>query len=131
MTCHSSKRDFQSPDARVQGLGSAHTGVHHWWMQRLSAIALTPLSLWVVYSLVDLSQGGYDAAQQWVSVPSHAIALILFLVAAGYHSYLGMQVIFDDYIRCAALRLFKKIAFFFCICIAVTMGIFAILSQAL
>lgn len=96
---------MRSPLGRVKGLGSAKDGTHHWIIQRLTAIALVPLSLWFVYSVLCLVDGGYGAYVEWVSNPFAATALVLFIVVAFHHAQLGLQVVIEDYVSCHALRL--------------------------
>ena len=99
-------------------------------MQRLTGIALIPLSLWFVYCLLGLSHSNYNEVRVWVGSPAGVIGLTFFLSAAGYHSYLGMQVIFEDYIHCPALRLVKRISLLFLTFAATAVGLFSILRQA-
>ncbi len=92
---------IQTPLARVRHLGSAKEGVEHWWMQRLTAILLVPLSLWFVGSLWSIVIGGasYAAYVDWLSGPVAAILMLLFLGATFYHLKLGLQVVIEDYIH--------------------------------
>ena len=98
---------IETPLARVRHLGSAKEGVEHWWMQRLTAIILVPLSLWFVASIWWLVIGGadYAAFQSWVQGPVAAILLILFLGATFYHLKLGMQVVIEDYVHAEWLKM--------------------------
>ncbi len=86
--------------SRVRGLGAAHHGVSHWWLQRVTAIALIPLSLWFVRGLVTLVQSSNVATVAvWLSSPVNAIVLTLLQVALFYHLKLGLQVVIEDYIK--------------------------------
>lgn len=103
---------LRSPLGRALGHGSAKSGFHHWWGQRLSAAALAPLGLWFVFSIVGLSSTDYWAVAAWVGDPLHAILLILLLLTLVYHSALGVQVVIEDYVahgtaRVAALVLVR------------------------
>lgn len=89
---------LQSPIARVRGLGSAKEGVHHWWSQRLTAIALVPLSLWFIYSLVAITGAEYAMVFSWLGQPLNAVLMLLFLFSLYYHAALGVQVVIEDYI---------------------------------
>lgn len=82
---------------RARGLGSAKEGTHHWWMQRVTSIALIPLSLYLLTQLRHGMTADYQAFIGWVSYPPVAIALILFIVTSFYHAALGIQVIIEDY----------------------------------
>ncbi|MDN5862339.1 MAG: succinate dehydrogenase, hydrophobic membrane anchor protein, partial [Salinisphaera sp.] len=76
---------IRSPLARARGLGSAKQGVDHWWRQRLSAVALVPLSLWFAFSVASHVGDGYQAMLAWLSSPITAVALSLYLAVACYH----------------------------------------------
>ncbi len=92
--------------SRVRGLGSAKDGTSHWWLQRVSAIALIPLTLWLVYSIVHLIIGGDRfSISEWMSNPLSAIAMLATLSAMLYHSRLGIQVIVEDYVHCEAMKI--------------------------
>jgi succinate dehydrogenase / fumarate reductase membrane anchor subunit len=83
---------------RVHGLGSAKEGVHHWWMQRLTAVLLIPLSLWFVASLWYLFGATRAELIDWLSGPISCTFLILLILAGFYHAKLGMQVVIEDYV---------------------------------
>ncbi len=90
---------LQGPLARVRGLGSAKEGVHHWWSQRLTAVVLTPLSLWFIYSLVVVTGAEYAIVISWLGKPLNAVLMLLFIFALYYHAALGVQVVIEDYIE--------------------------------
>ncbi len=89
---------LQTPLARVRGLGSAREGTHHWWYQRLSAIALVPLSLWFIYALTVMPSFAYGNIIAWITTPLTAVLLVLFIPCLFYHAQLGIQIIIEDYI---------------------------------
>jgi len=91
--------DLRTPLARARGLGSARYGVHHWWAQRLTAIALIPLVVWFAISLVMLSGADYDVARAWIGSPLVMVLLILTIVIGLHHGQLGLQVVIEDYIH--------------------------------
>ena len=97
--------DRRSPLARVRGLGSAKEGVGHWWAQRLTALALIPLSLWFVISVVAHSGADYQAMRDWVGSPLVAGLLILLIVSTFYHVYLGLQVVIEDYVHSEVVKI--------------------------
>ena len=90
---------MRSALGRVRGLGSAKSGTGHWWSQRLSAIALVPLTLWFVGSLVVLAGASHAEIVAWVSSPIVASLLVLLVATTFYHSYLGLQVVIEDYVH--------------------------------
>lgn len=90
---------MRSPLGRVRGLGSAREGVGHWWAQRMTSLALVPLTLWFVASLVTLTGADHAAARDWIAAPVPAGLLVLLIVATFYHGALGVQVIVEDYVH--------------------------------
>lgn len=92
-------KSMRTPMARVRGLGSAKDGTAHWWGQRLSALALVPLSVWFVASVIAMAGADYTAMVAWVSNPLVAGLLILLIVATFYHGTLGLQVVVEDYVH--------------------------------
>ena len=101
----SAKDSLRSELGRVRGLGSAKEGVHHWWGQRVSAIALIPLSLWFVACIVFLIDVDRATAVQWLGSPVTLGLMSLFLIALIYHAVLGLQVVIEDYIHAKAAKL--------------------------
>ena len=87
-----------TPLNRVLGLGTAKGAAEHWWHQRLTAVALVPLALWFTVGLLMLPDFSYPAVAGWVHRPVTSILLILFVGAAAYHSFLGVQVVVEDYV---------------------------------
>ncbi len=90
---------LQTPLARVRGLGSAKDGVHHWWAQRLTAIALVPLCLYFLYLLLQLVGQDQEGAQALIGKPRNAALLAAFVIALFWHAHLGLQVVIEDYIH--------------------------------
>ena len=90
---------LRTPLAHVRGLGTAKDGTHHWWMQRVTSIALVPLVVWFAFSMLSYSRVDYAVFQQWLSRPLNAGLMVTFLVTVLYHAKLGMQVIYEDYVR--------------------------------
>ena len=95
---------LKSPLGRVLGLGSAGTGTEHWLGQRLSAVAMVPLTVWFALSLLGLPALDFYAVTAWVAAPLHAVLLVLLVMALVYHSSLGTQVVVEDYIRSSGPR---------------------------
>ncbi len=90
---------FQTNFSKVDGLGSSKEGTHHWWMQRLSAVALIPLSLLFVYTFMQILGSGYQEFVDTYSNLGNAIVAILFLIVAFFHLRLGLQVVIEDYVH--------------------------------
>ena len=88
---------LRSPLGRVRGLGSAKSGVHHWWVQRVTSISLLPLTLWFVLSVATLAGAGYADTVAWIARPWNAVLLLVTVGATFYHTALGLQVIIEDY----------------------------------
>ena len=89
---------LMTPLNRVLGLGRAAGAAEHWWLQRVTAVALLPLGLWLAYELLTLPGFDYASVVAWVGEPVTSILLVLFVVAVGYHSSLGIQVVVEDYV---------------------------------
>ena len=100
---------LQSPLSRVRGLGSAKNGTHHWWMQRLTAVALVPLVVWFAIALIGLTGDSYEVAIAWMRSPFNAIMMILLIIATFHHMQLGLQVVIEDYIHNEGAKVFLMI----------------------
>ncbi len=96
---------LKTPLGRVLGLGAAGGGSHHWWLQRVSAVALVPLGAWFVVALVTLPELGYGTVHGWLAQPAHGLAMALLVLVAAYHSSLGVTVIIEDYVPQPAKKL--------------------------
>lgn len=96
---------LRSPLGQAKGLGSANDGLHHWWAQRVTAVALIPLTLWFAFKVALLSMSDYQTVADCIGSPWSAALIISLIVAAFYHAALGMQVIFEDYISQKAIRI--------------------------
>tara|TARA_A100001037_G_scaffold189086_1_gene169293 strand:- start:2448 stop:2825 length:378 start_codon:yes stop_codon:yes gene_type:complete len=91
--------NMRSPLSRARGLGSAKTGTAHWWAQRLTALALVPLVIWFVVSMIVVTGADHEAAVAFISIPINAVLLILLIVATFRHGQLGLEVVIEDYIH--------------------------------
>jgi len=96
---------MRSPLGRALGLGSAKEGVEHWWLQRLTAVALVPLSVWFAAVVIRLLGADLDTVRAWIGHPLPAILLALLLIATFWHMALGLQVVIEDYVAAAFARL--------------------------
>jgi len=121
---------MRSPLGRAIGLGSAKDGVEHWWLQRITAVALVPLSLWFVIAIIRLVGADTDSVRDWVGNPLPAILLVLLLIATFYHASLGLQVVIEDYIHAEFAKLGLVIIVRLACFAFVVAGIFAVVSMA-
>ena len=121
---------MQSNLGRVRGMGSAKEGVHHWWMQRLTAIALVPLMLWLVISIVAHAGAGHAAVTAWMGQPIPAILMILLVVGGYYHAKLGMQVVIEDYVHNEGVKFVALIGLKLLTVVLGVASVFAILKLA-
>lgn len=91
--------------AKAHGLGASHTGTEHWWTQRLTSVALVPLSLWFVWSMLHLAGASHTVVKAWLHHPTNAALTTLFILVGFHHAAAGMEVIFEDYVHCKPLKL--------------------------
>jgi succinate dehydrogenase / fumarate reductase, membrane anchor subunit len=110
--------DLRTPLSRARGLGSAKEGVHHFWAQRITAVALIPLVAWFAISLIMMSGADYAVVRAWISSPAVMVLLVLTIVIGLHHGQLGMQVVVEDYVhndgmKLALIVLMRFIAVFF------------------
>ena len=117
--------NLRSPLSKADGLGSAQHGFSHWWLQRLSAVALIPLSLWFIYALLCNLSGEHASAIAWLSSPLNASLMLMFVLTAIYHAQTGLQVVIEDYVHTHWLNLLMLISIKFA---AVAMAVLATLS---
>jgi len=121
---------MRSPLGRAVGLGSAKEGVEHWWLQRITAVALVPLALWFVIAIIRLVGADVENVRDWVGSPLPAILLVLLLIATFYHAALGLQIVIEDYVHAELIKFGLLIVVrLACFALAVA-GIFAVVSMA-
>lgn len=116
---------LRSPLGRARGLGPAKEGVHHWWQQRVTAIALVPLVFWFVVSIIANVGASYEQMHAWLSTPGNATLMILLLIAIFHHAQLGIQVVIEDYVHCAVM---KPVAIIATKLLAVACGVYSVVS---
>lgn len=105
--------ELRSTLGRVRGLGSAKEGVRPWWAQRVTAIALVPLSIWFVVAVISLMGADYTEYQAWIGQFGNALLMILTTLVLFYHAHLGMQVIIEDYVHGEGPRVITLLFFKF------------------
>jgi len=101
---------YRSPIAKVRGLGAARSGLQHWKMQRLTAIANVLLVLWFMFSAMALSGSGYDQVRAWLASPVTASLVVLLIISTFYHARLGLQVVIEDYVHHEGARIGSLVA---------------------
>jgi succinate dehydrogenase / fumarate reductase membrane anchor subunit len=111
---------FRTPLKQVRGLGSAQEGTHHWWLQRLTAVALVPLSLWFVASIISISSADYVSVVTWLRSPLVTVLLLCFIWALFHHAQLGVQVVLEDYVDSEWIKIASVVAMKFA---AVVLGL--------
>lgn len=123
-TEHSIRTDI----ARARNHGSAKSGTHHWWMQRVTAIALIPLTIWMLSCLNCLTTGNYFQFIAWIKSPLTTLMLVLFTVTSFYHASLGIQVIIEDYVHKKSWKIGLLLLSQFSLLFLGTSAIFSILK---
>lgn len=122
---------FRTPLSRARGLGSAKHGVGHFIADRVSGLALIPLSIWAAYAGLKVAAGGYPAAVEWLTQPLNAVLLGLFVFAGFIHLRLAIQVVIEDYIEGFVAKSAALVANYLVCVLGAALGVFAILKVAL
>jgi succinate dehydrogenase / fumarate reductase, membrane anchor subunit len=117
---------LRSPLGRVLGSGSAKDGTDHWWLQRLSAVALLLLGAWFLVSLLWLPGFGHADVHQWLARPRNGILLVLLFLTLALHSSLGLQVIVEDYVHRPFARVSLLVLNKFIHVLLAAIGVFAV-----
>jgi succinate dehydrogenase / fumarate reductase, membrane anchor subunit len=121
---------LRSPLGRVLGLGSAKDGTGHWWAQRVSAVALIPLTLWFMLSLLKLPALDYATVRAWLSFPMSGFLAVLLVAVSAYHSDLGTTEVIEDYVHSPGMKLLSLLLLRFVHVLVGGAGIFAIMRVA-
>ena len=122
---------LRTPLGRVRGLGASGEGVHHWWWQRLTALALIPLSLWFVFAVLGRIDADHEVVTAWIATPWVTVLLLLYTVSVFYHTQLGLQVMIEDYIHTESVRLATLLFTNAMVLLAMTVTLVSILRVAL
>jgi succinate dehydrogenase membrane anchor subunit len=123
--------ELRSSLGRVRGLGSAKEGVGHWWAQRVTAIALVPLALWFVVSVISLLGADYLAFKAWIGQFGNALLMILTALVLFYHAHLGMQVVIEDYVAGDRARVITLLIIEFVLAVLAASCVLAVILVAL
>jgi len=119
-----------TPLNRVLGLGKASGAAEHWWLQRVTAVALLPLGLWFALSLIALPDFSHATVFAWIHRPLTSVLMILFVATVGYHSHLGVRVVIEDYVPGKGAKLVALIASTFAHAGLAIAAVFAVLKIA-
>ena len=123
-------KSLRSPLGSVAGLGSAKDGVHHWWLQRLTSIALVPLTIWFTVSILSLPSLDHVTVISWMAQSWTALLLIVLVLVATYHSQLGVRVVVEDYVHNSGMKTLTLVTLTFVHGLLAVAGVFAILKVA-
>lgn len=118
--------EMRTPLARVRGLGSAKKGTHHFFMQRVTALANIPLTLFLVFALIVHAGADYTTMTAFLGNPLVGVVMLLLIISACYHMKLGLQVVIEDYVHGEATKLLAIIAnqfFAFTIAVACSLAV--------
>ena len=122
---------LQAPLGKVLGLGTAKEGTEHWWAQRVSAVALVLLGLWLTVALLLLPGFEYAVVAAFVAHPLNAVLLTLTCATLAYHSYLGVQVVIEDYVHAPGLKVTSLLLSRFAHVFVAVASIYAVLKVGL
>ncbi|NVJ71085.1 MAG: succinate dehydrogenase, hydrophobic membrane anchor protein [Alphaproteobacteria bacterium] len=122
--------DMKTPLAKVHGLGSAKEGTHHWWVQRVTAVANIPLVIFMVVSFVGNAGKGHAEWVAWLKQPLVSVLVILFVANFVYHMRLGLQVIVEDYVHDKGTKIATMLMITFACVLIAALSIFSVLRIA-
>jgi len=128
---NASVKDLRHPLKRARGLGSAQSGVGHWWTQRVTAAALVLLGLWFVVTVLCLMHTDYATARATVAKPWNALLLIAFVLTMFWHAVLGLQVVIEDYVHTRWKEVVLMVAIKFLAVLGALASVLAVLRIAL
>ncbi len=95
---------MRSQLGRVRGLGAAKSGVHHWWAERVTSIALVPLTLWFIAAMIHLLGAPHEVVLDWMASPLTIVLMLCLVLTTFHHMQLGLQVVIDDYVHVESTR---------------------------
>lgn len=124
-------KSMSTPLARARGLGSAKSGLHHWWHQRVSAVAMVGLVSWMVVLLFSLVEADYQTALNMLAHPVNATVVVLFVAVGLWHASLGLQVVLEDYVANEGVRLIAILAVKMAASVTTILAILSVLKVAL
>ena len=122
---------LRAPLARALHHGTARDGVRHWVVQRVTAIALAPLAIWLLVALLSLPLADYASVRRWVGAGMHPVLLALIVLIAAWHAWLGVQVVIEDYVHGFVTKTAALLASLFVHVLVAAAGVYAVLRIAL
>ncbi|MDO9336601.1 MAG: succinate dehydrogenase, hydrophobic membrane anchor protein [Caulobacter sp.] len=121
---------YRTPLSRARGHGAAHHGAGHWVSERVTSVALVPLTLWAVYAAIQIAPLGRDLAILWIARPLNALLLVLTFVIGVWHMHDGLRVVIEDYLETIGARSAALLANLFVCVLAGGLAVFSILKIA-
>jgi succinate dehydrogenase / fumarate reductase membrane anchor subunit len=128
MSVYPGQEGLRTPLKVARGWGSSKTGVRHWWLQRATAVALIPLSIWFLFLLGGLMRADYQTVLASIGQPVHAVFLIAFVACLFWHGALGLQAIIEDYVHTRWLAVALQMALRFGALLGALAGVMAVLA---
>jgi len=121
---------YRTPMGRARGLGAAKEGTAHWWAQRLTSVALVPLAVWFVASVVSLVGADYATVRAWLGEPVPVVMMVLLIIMTFHHGQLGLQVVIEDYVGPEGVKVACIIVAKFAMAVLGLLAIFGVLKLA-
>ena len=121
---------LRTPLRRVTGFGSAKGGADHWYVQRVTAVALVLLGIWFVAALASLGGASHANVVSWLASPISSALAVLLVVTAAFHALLGLQVVIEDYVSDHGRRIVVLLVAKFALVVAAVIGVLAVLRIA-
>jgi succinate dehydrogenase / fumarate reductase membrane anchor subunit len=131
MTDSTHNRRLRTPLGRARGLGAAKKGVGHWWVQRVTAVALVPLIFWFVASIIGLIGADHASFVAWIRHPLNTILMVLLVGVGFHHLQLGLQVVIEDYVHNEAVKVVSMVALVLLTWLFAGLSVVSILKVAL
>jgi succinate dehydrogenase / fumarate reductase membrane anchor subunit len=128
MSAYPGQEGLRDPLKVAHGLGASRSGVRPWWLQRVTAVALVPLSIWFLFLMGGVLHADYPTVLGTIAQPVHAIFLVVFVMCLFWHGALGLQVIVEDYVHTRWLETTLQIALRFGALLGALAGVMAVLA---
>jgi succinate dehydrogenase / fumarate reductase membrane anchor subunit len=122
---------LRAPLAKALNHGAAHEGVNHWRAQRVTAVALAPLSIWLLWQLLALPDAAFVTVKAWIGHGANPVLLSLTILLASWHGWLGLQVVIEDYLHRVLMKTALLLLFGFVFVLLAASGVYAVLRVAL